>query len=92
VAEHFDQAVNAEPIDLAPLEIADARLGGMEQLRRGRLGQPTGLDELRQSDHEADRAQLVPGKAARFGRKGAEVLQGDSTHTSGFSPMGGLYR
>src|SRR3990172_8901955 len=50
--QHLHQHVNAEQVDPAPDEIADARLRHAEQLRGCGLRQPPSLDQLAYVDHE----------------------------------------
>src|SRR3990170_8835444 len=69
MTEHFDQAVNAETVDLAAHEIADSRLGHAQPLRCGSLGQTAGLDSLRQLNHEVGPGSKILGL---FGRE-AEI-------------------
>src|SRR2546428_8225905 len=51
-AQHLNEAVHAEAIDLAADEVTDPRLSDPEQARGLRLGEPPGLDEPGQPDHE----------------------------------------
>jgi hypothetical protein len=52
VSQHLHQAVDAEKVDLAPLEIADSRLTDAEELRGLGLGETAGVDELGKLDHQ----------------------------------------
>ncbi len=51
-AEHADQDINAEEVNLAPDEVADARLRHAEQFGRPGLGKTLVLDQLASGDHE----------------------------------------
>ena len=51
VAQHGDQGIDAEPIDLAPNEIADPRLRDAEQARGLGLREPATLNHLAEPNH-----------------------------------------
>jgi hypothetical protein len=51
MTEHLNQAIDAEAIDLPSHEIADPWLSHSEELRRGDLCEPLGLDQPSQLNH-----------------------------------------
>jgi hypothetical protein len=52
MAEHFNQAINAEPVDLATNKIADSGLRDAHQLGRGSLSQAPCFDKPGQLNHQ----------------------------------------
>jgi hypothetical protein len=52
VAEHGDQRVNTESVDLASHEVADSWLRDTKEICGLRLGQASGLDQLAQPNHQ----------------------------------------
>jgi hypothetical protein len=52
MAEHLNQGVNAESIDLATSKIADSRLRDAQELRSGGLRQTSCFNQFRQLDHQ----------------------------------------
>ena len=52
MAEHLDQAVDAEAVDLSAHEITDSRLRHTEELGSRHLGQVLSVNQLRQLDHQ----------------------------------------
>ena len=63
--QHFEQGVHAEPIDPSPGEVADPRLGDAQEFGRRVLGEPLGLDQLRQANHEIGAKAKVLGLSRR---------------------------
>ena len=51
-AKHLDEGVHAEAINPAADEVTDPRLSDSKETRGLRLGEPPGLDEPGESDHE----------------------------------------
>ena len=52
VAQHGDQGIDTESINLAPDQIADSRLRDAEQGCRLRLCEPPTLDQLAEPNHQ----------------------------------------
>jgi hypothetical protein len=52
VAEHLDQRIDAEAVDLAAGEVADPRLRYTEEIRGCGLGEPSLLQKSGQLNHE----------------------------------------
>ena len=52
MAEHGDQRVDTESIDLASNKVTDPGLRDAKELRGLCLGQATGVDQLAQANHQ----------------------------------------
>jgi hypothetical protein len=71
--EHFDQSIDAEPLDFAPREVRDPRLGDVKELRGLRLRETSSIDEALHLEHQMS----ADTKMLRFDLREADGLERD---------------